>query len=152
MKSKILNRIKLSRIYETFRKLRFLLHLTPSWHKFKDFFKHYFIGLYDRLDRHHIFLLSGGLAFSLFVCIIPLTLIIFWILGKFLDSAEMEVQIVTLIQTVIPYERYAEFVKEIIFARVHEVIEYRNIAGYIGIIGLFFAASSFASSLRTVLK
>ncbi len=122
------------------------------WHRFLAFSKHYFGGLYDRLDRHHVFLFSGGLAFSLFVCIIPLTLIIFWILGKFLQSAEMEIQIVTFIQTVIPYERYAEFVKEIIFTRVHEVIEYRNIAGFVGIVGLFFAASSFASSLRTVLN
>ncbi len=64
----------------------------------------------------------------------------------------MELQIVTLIETVIPYEKYAEFVKEIIFERVHEVIEYRNIAGFVGIVGLFFAASSFASSLRTVLN
>ena len=96
--------------------------------------------------------MSGGLAFSLFVCIVPLTLIIFWILGKILDSAEVEVQIVHLIDTVIPYDTYAQFVREIIFKRVHEVIQYRNLAGFVGIVGLFFAASGFASSLRTVLN
>lgn len=116
------------------------------------FIKHYFGGLYDRTDRHHLFLLSGGLAFSLFVCIIPMTLIIFWLLGKFLNSAEVELQIVTLIDTIIPYDTYAQFVKEIIFDRVKEVVEYRNIAGWVGIIGLFFAASGFASSLRTILN
>ncbi|MEE9449880.1 MAG: YihY/virulence factor BrkB family protein, partial [Ignavibacteriaceae bacterium] len=99
-----------------------------------------------------VFLLSGGLAFSLFVCIIPFTLIIFWLLGKFLNSAEVEIQIVTLIETVIPYEGYADFVREIIFDRVREVVEFRNLAGFIGIVGLFFAASGFASSLRTVLN
>jgi membrane protein len=57
-----------------------------------------------------------------------------------------------LIDTVIPYAAYAQFVKEIIFDRVHEVIEFRELAGWIGIIGLFFAASGFASSLRTVLN
>jgi membrane protein len=114
--------------------------------------KHYFGGLYIRVDAHHDFLLAGGLAFSLFVCIIPLMLIIFWILGQFLESAEMELQIVTLIETVIPYEEYAKFVKEIIFDRISEVIRYKNIAGYIGLVGLFFAASGFASSLRTVLN
>ena len=152
MKKKILNKFRETKIYTFFRKLRFILHLKPSWHKFKSFSKHYFGGLYDRIDRHHVFLLSGGLAFSLFVCIVPLTLIIFWLLGKFLDSAEMEIQIITLIDTVIPYQSYAEFVKEVIFARVHEVIQYRNIAGFVGIVGLFFAASGFASSLRTVLN
>ena len=152
MKSKILQIIRGSKIYEVFRKVRFYLHLIPAWHWFKGFVKHYFGGLYDRTDRHHLFLLSGGLAFSLFVCIIPMTLIIFWLLGKLLNSAEVELQIITLIDTVIPYETYAQFVKDIIFKRVKEVVEYRNIAGWVGIIGLFFAASGFASSLRTVLN
>jgi len=61
-------------------------------------------------------------------------------------------QINTLIDTLIPYETYAAFVKEIIFQRVEEVVEYRNVAGWVGVIGLFFAASGFASSLRTVLN
>lgn len=152
MKHKILEKIRVSKPYLLFRRLRYFLHLKPMWHRFVAFSKHYFGGLYDRIDRHHVFLLSGGLAFSLFVCIIPFTLIIFWLLGKFLNSAEVEIQIITLIETVIPYEGYADFVREIIFDRVREVVEFRNLAGFIGIVGLFFAASGFASSLRTVLN
>jgi membrane protein len=152
VKSKILQKIRSSETYEVFRKVRYFLHLVPAWIWFVGFSKHYFGGLYDRTDRHHLFLFSGGLAFSLFVCIIPMTLIIFWLLGKFLNSVEVEMQINTLIDTVIPYSEYANFVKDVIFERVQEVVEYRNIAGWIGIIGLFFAASGFASSLRTVLN
>jgi membrane protein len=152
VKDKIQNKLRTLKAYTLYRKIRFLLHLQPAWHWFKAFIKHYFGGLYDRTDRHHLFLLSGGLAFSLFVCIVPMILIIFWLLGKFLNSAEVEQQIITLIDTVIPYETYAQFVKSIIFDRVKEVVEYRNIAGWVGIIGLFFAASGFASSLRTVLN
>ncbi len=152
MKNKILQAIRDTKLYALFRKVRFYLHLVPAWHWFFGFVKHYFGGLYDRTDRHHLFLLSGGLAFSLFVCIIPMTLIIFWLLGKFLNSVEVELQINTLIDTVIPYATYAQFVKDVIFERVQEVVEYRNIAGWVGIIGLFFAASGFASSLRTVLN
>jgi membrane protein len=152
VKNKLLQIIKDSKLYAWFRKARFFLNLNPAWQWFKGFFVHYFGGLYDRTDRHHLFLLSGGLAFSLFVCIIPMVLIIFWLLGKFLDSAEVELQIITLIDTVIPYDTYAQFVKDIIFKRVKEVVEYRNIAGWIGIVGLFFAASGFASSLRTILN
>ena len=152
MKHNILEKIRASKPYLLFRRLRYYLHLKPMWHRFKAFNKHYFGGLYDRIDRHHVFLLSGGLAFSLFVCIVPFTLIIFWLLGSFLNSAEVELQIITLIETVIPYEGYADFVREIIFDRVREVVEFRNLAGFVGIIGLFFAASGFASSLRTVLN
>lgn len=152
MINKLLDKIRNSKTYELFRKVRYYLHLIPAWHWFIKFFKHYFGGLYDRTDRHHLFLLSGGLAFSLFVCIIPMTLIIFWLLGKFLNSVEVAMQINTLIDTLIPYETYSAFVKDVIFQRVEEVVEYRNIAGWVGVIGLFFAASGFASSLRTVLN
>lgn len=152
MKNKILQSIRDSKSYALFRKVRFYLHLVPAWHWFIGFIKHYFGGLYDRTDRHHLFLLSGGLAFSLFVCIIPMVLIIFWLLGKFLNSVEVELQINNIIDTVIPYATYANFVKDIIFQRVQEVVEYRNIAGWVGVIGLFFAASGFASSLRTILN
>jgi len=150
--NKILQAIRNSKTYALFRRMRYFLHLIPAWNWFVHFVKHYFGGLYDRTDRHHLFLLSGGLAFSLFVCIIPMTLIIFWLLGKFLNSVEVELQINTLIDTLIPYDTYATFVKDIIFQRVQEVVEYRNIAGWVGIIGLFFAASGFASSLRTVMN
>jgi membrane protein len=152
VKNKILQIVRNSKTYLLFRKIRYSLHLIPAWHWFVGFVKHYFGGLYDRTDRNHLFLLSGGLAFSLFVCIVPMTLIIFWLLGKFLNSMEVEQQIITIIDTVIPYDTYAQFVKDIIFDRVKEVVEYRNIAGWVGIIGLFFAASGFASSLRTILN
>jgi membrane protein len=152
VKNKILQIVRNSKTYLLFRKIRYSLHLIPAWHWFVEFVKHYFGGLYDRTDRNHLFLLSGGLAFSLFVCIVPMTLIIFWLLGKFLNSMEVEQQIITIIDTVIPYDTYAQFVKDIIFDRVKEVVEYRNIAGWVGIIGLFFAASGFASSLRTILN
>lgn len=116
------------------------------------FFKHYFGGLYNRIDNHHIFLYSGGLAFSLFVCIIPLVLIIFAILGSILDSASVENQINTFISTVIPYKQYAEYARNIIFSRIAEVVEYKTIAGIVGGFGLFVAASGLFSSMRTILN
>jgi membrane protein len=152
VKNKILEKIKKSELYKIYRKARLLVHLNPLWAKTWSFIKHYFGGLYDRIDRHHVFLLSGGLAFSLFTCIIPLVLIAFWILGNFLSSEEMELQIINLINTVIPYDQYAEFTKQIIFSRVYEVVEFKNAAGVIGFVGLFFAASGFFSSMRTVLN
>lgn len=152
MKNKILDKIKKSKLYELYRKARLLIHINPVWKRAWSFIKHYFGGLYDRTDKHHIFLLSGGLAFSLFTCIIPLVLIVFWILGNFLSSEEVELQIINLINTVIPYDEYAEFTRQIIFSRVYEIVEFKNTAGLIGFIGLFFAASGFFSSMRTVLN
>jgi membrane protein len=152
VKNKLKKVYKSSSLFKYFRQLRYLYHLRPHWQAKAGFLKHYFGGLYDRTDRHHLFLFSGGLAFSLFTCIIPLILIVFWILGNFLSSEEMELQIITFINTVIPYSEYAEFVKQIIFSRVEEVIELKNVAGILGFVGLFFAASGFFSSMRTVLN
>jgi membrane protein len=114
--------------------------------------KHYFGGLYRRTDEHHLFLLGGGLAFSLFICVVPFVLIIFSVLGSLLDSADMQYQINILVETIIPYYQYAEFVKKIIFNRIVEVIEYKTIAGIVGVFGLLFAASGLFSSMRTILN
>jgi membrane protein len=118
----------------------------------KGFFNHYFIGLYRRLDDHHMFLLAGGLAFSLFVCIIPMTLIIFAILGKVLEEPSIAGEFHKFVVQVIPYGKYANFVEDFILSRVAEFRLYKNTAGIIGLVGIFFAASGLFSSMRTVLN
>src|ERR1035437_2097929 len=120
--------------------------------KIKVFIIHYFGGLYTRIDEHHVFLNASGLAFELFLCIIPFLLIIFAVLGLILASNDIQYQINLLIDTIIPYEEYSEFVKKIIFTRINEVIEYKTMAGIIGGFGLFFAASGLFSSMRTILN
>jgi membrane protein len=150
--SELLEKIKRSSAYKTFRKLRFVLNLIPSFKKIKGFSKHYFGGLYTRVDEHHVFLLAGGLAFSLFVCIIPFVLIIFAVLGSVLDSEVVQYQIKTLIDTIIPYGEYSDFAQRIIFKRINEFIQYKTLAGIIGGFGLLFAASGLFSSMRTILN
>lgn len=116
------------------------------------FLRHYLGGLYHRIDEHHVFLLAGGLAFSLFVCIVPFVLIVFSVLGLILEASSLEQEIISYVDKFIPYEQYASFVKQIIFSRLDEFRIYKNIAGYIGVVGLLFAASSLFSSMRTVLN
>src|SRR3990170_3580794 len=152
IKEKIIKKIHNTATYLLLRRLRMFLHYKPSYHALKDFSIHYFGGLYKRTDEHHLFLLSGGLAFSLFVCAIPFVLILFSVLGSILDSSSMQFQVNTLIDAIIPYSKYAEFVKNIIVVRIQEVIEYKALAGIIGGIGLLFAASGLFSSMRTILN
>lgn len=151
----------IKKIIEKFRRFFKLKYVRPTliklnryslFTKVAGFFKHYIIGLFNRLDDHHVFLLAGGLAFSLFVCIIPFILIIFSLLGNFLDSGDIQFQIDTLIDTIIPYSQYSSYAKEIIFSRINEVIEYKTVAGVVGITGLLFAASGLFSSMRTILN
>lgn len=123
-----------------------------SCSNYLKFFKHYFVQIYHRIDEHHVFLSGGGIAFSLFASTIPLSLIIFAILGGFIEPTRIEDQVTNLIYTIIPYPEYAESVINIILSRIPEVLEYQTTAAYIGIIGLFFVASGLFSSMRTVLN
>jgi membrane protein len=152
MSENFFRKLRENRLYVNFRKLRMMLHYSTLVKKIRKFLRHYFLGLYNRIDDHHVFLLGGGLAFSLFVCIIPFVLIIFSVLGSILDSNYMQSQITYFIETLIPYYTYAEFAKKIIFSRINEVIEYKTIAGIIGGFGLLFAASGLFSSMRTILN
>jgi len=117
-----------------------------------DWIKHYFGGLYDRTDRHHIFLMAGGLAFSLFVCIVPLILIVFSVIGSMLEEPAVTEDVKTIIDRMIPYQAYADYVKEKVFTRIEEFTLYKNLAGMIGFVGIFFAASGLFSSMRTILN
>jgi len=118
----------------------------------RDFFVHYAGGLYHRIGEHHIFLLSGGLAFSLFVCIVPFIFIAFAVLGMVLEKPAISDQINSFIDGMIPYQYQADFIKKLVFSRVDEFKIYKNIAGWIGLIGLLIASSGLFSSMRTILN
>jgi membrane protein len=133
-------------------RLKLLYWISKPVKTFWDRISYYTKGLWFNFDDHHIFIFAGGLAFSLFICIIPFVLILFWLLGILLDSASVQIQINTLIDTVIPYEMYSDYIKEILTKRIAEVIQYKNVAGFFGLVGLMFAASGFSSSIRTILN
>jgi membrane protein len=118
----------------------------------REWMGHYVGGLYHRADRHHIFLLAGGLAFSLFACILPMILIIFSVLGNVLNKPSIAAEITMFIERAIPYGEYAAKIEELVFNRVDEFIVFKNLAGFIGIAGLFFAASALFSGMRTILN
>ncbi len=113
---------------------------------------YYAVGVYERIDRHHLFLQASGLAFALIITIIPLVLIIFSLLGSFLDQPSIAAQIEAFIDRMIPYENYAEYIKDLVITRVNEFTQFRTSAGFIGLFGVLFAATTLFSSLRTVLN
>jgi membrane protein len=114
--------------------------------------KYYVKGLYKKADSHHIFLIGGGLAFSVFTCLLPMILIIFALLGILIEIPAIKENINTLIDVVIPYEKSSEFIKQIIFERINEFRIFKSLSGSLGIIGIFFAASGLFSSMRTILN
>jgi membrane protein len=92
------------------------------------------------------------LAFSLFVCIVPFVLIIFFVVGKVLEAAAVQEPLEFLIDTIIPYEGQASFVKRTLFSRTAGITWRKGIYGMIGVFGLLFTASGLFSSMRTILN
>lgn len=117
-----------------------------------EFIKHYVIGLWNRIDEHHIFLAGGGIAFSLLLSVAPFIMLSLSVLGSLVDPGVIEEKIIFAIDTIIPYPEYADYAKKIISNKLPGVIEYKGFAAYFGIIGLLFTSTWIFSSLRTVLN
>ncbi len=120
--------------------------------KIFEWIKFYIVNIINFLDSHHAFLLAAGLTYNILLCIIPLVLIIFSVLGYVLDSQELIIQLSIIIDELIPITTYSDKIKEILFERVSEFVNYKAIVGAIGLVGVFFSASSLFSTLRTILN
>jgi membrane protein len=120
--------------------------------RFRSFVRHYIIGLFKRMEQHNVFFAGAGISFSLLLGMIPFILLVFSVLGNIFDQAVIEEQINNVLDQVIPYPAYANYVKNLISSRLPEVFEYRTLAGYIGVFGLLFTSTWIFSSIRTILN
>jgi membrane protein len=120
-------------------------------YRFWDSLKYYVVGLYDRVGSHHAFLMSGGVAFSIFSCTIPLTLIVFSVLGNIFERPTVVAEIGSIVDGLIPYPEQAAMIKDVILSRLQSFTDLKEVAGVIGLIGLLIAGSGLFSSLRTVI-
>ena len=75
-----------------FRILKFIgeYFSFERYRKLLQFFNHYVVGLYKRIDEHHIFLSGGGIAFSLILSTIPILLLVFALLGNIIEPTTLE--------------------------------------------------------------
>lgn len=126
----------------------FINYLKKIW----EWFKFYIVKIYEKMDHHHAFIFASGMTYSILLCIIPMVLITFSILGSILESQELLIQISLMIDDIIPVSDYSDKIKEILFERIGEFIKYRTLVGSLGTIGLFFTASGLFSTFRTILN
>ncbi len=105
-----------------------------------------------KIDEDDIFLLSGSLTFFFAICIFPLILIILYVLGLIFESSSLTKQLCFFVEKIIPSPEQAEQIKNIILSRIGELLESKNKAGYLGIIGLFIGASGLFGIIRKILN
>jgi len=104
------------------------------------------------MDEHNLFFAAAGISFSLFLGMIPFILMVFSLLNNIFDQSTIEAALNNLIDQTIPYPSYANYVKKVIVSRLPEVIEYKTLAGFIGVLGLLLTSTWIFSSIRTILN
>jgi len=119
---------------------------------FFAFWEHYIVGLWKGIDDHHLFLFGAGIAFSMILSIIPFLVLSFSILVHFTNLSSVSFQINKMIDTAIPYQQAANYVKNFLHSRMTEVLQYKTISAYVGSFALFFTSTWLFSSIRTVLN
>lgn len=125
---------------------------TARYRRVINFFDHYFRKLFKRIDENHMYLAAGGIAYSILLSAIPFVLLVFSILGNIINPETIEIQLKTLIDTVIPYPQYSDYTMQFIMSRITEVIQYKTITAYLGAFGLLFTSTWLFSSMRTTLN
>jgi len=79
-------------------------------------------------------------------------LIIFAIIGSILEKPAIAEEVNSFIDRIIPYQDYAQYIKDIVLSRMNEFKIYKSIAGVIGLLGLLIASSGLFSNMRTILN
>jgi membrane protein len=114
---------------------------------------YYIKRLYKKFERDHIWVLSSGIAFNIVLCIIPFNLILFSVLGLYLESSDTLDKFREYLNNVLPVletqkEKFINYIME----RVSEITSYTFLTGVIGIGGLIWLMSGLFSSMRDVLN
>lgn len=112
----------------------------------------YLIRIIERMEDNHIFLSGAAIAFNTLLCFIPLVLIVFYVLGIYLDSETAIRTIDSFLDSLelFPFQR--EQLRQVILGILREFIKGSHIAGIVGGVGLIWTSSALFSALRTILN
>lgn len=112
----------------------------------------YLVRILERMEDNHIFLSAAGISFNVFLTLIPIILLLFYILGLYLDPAAAIITIDEYLKTLglIPYQK--ERILTTVYSVVQEFSSGSHVAGVLGGIGLLYMASTLFAALRTVMN
>jgi membrane protein len=107
---------------------------------------------FNRADKHHIFLLSGGIAFNLLLYLIPLLLVAVYIVNIVFGVDSITSFLRESIGSYMPPGAFAEDTLNEAIHEVYSILAKSALAGWIGIITLLWLSSLLLSSIRTGLN
>ena len=108
--------------------------------------------LSDKIDEHHLYLLSAGIAFNILLYIIPIFLVATFVVSSFIDVQHLSATIEEMLMDFLPPTASSlEIVRQII-TEVQNISAHSTAAGWIGLATLLWVSSALLSSLRTGLN
>ncbi len=111
-----------------------------------------FFKLIDKMERDHIFLMAAGIAFNIFLYLIPLFLVSVYLVNLLFGADNITQILVKYIDTVLPPTSQTSQLLEDILHEVNLIFAQSSLAGWVGIAVLLWLSSTLFSSLRTGLN
>ncbi len=106
----------------------------------------------DRLEDHHIFLMAGGIAFNIFLYLIPLFLVSVYLVNQIFGADNITQILVQYIDSVLPPNSSTNQLLEDILKEVNLIFKQSSIVGWVGIGVLVWLSSTLLSAIRTGLN
>lgn len=118
-----------------------------------DNIKYYSLGIYNKADEDHMWIMASAIAFNFIICIIPFMLILFSILGMYLSSAERITDVQVYLDKVLTLpEPLKSNITNQVLRRVGEISSHTTLTSIIGIIVLLWTSSGLFSTIRDALN
>jgi membrane protein len=114
--------------------------------------KSFLVELYERAWRHDVFFLASGLAFNVFICLIPFLALFLLAAGAWFDLTQIMKFIEICFRVVFPGEPDSATLREGIAEILTELMSRRSSLGIFTLIGLLVTSTYLFSSLRSVLN
>ena len=115
--------------------------------------KYYAIGFYNKFDEDHVWIMSASIAFNIIICIIPITLILFSILGFYLQREGAQAYLNESLNTVVGVTpELKQKISTLILGAIDELSNNSLLTAIIGSIGILWTSSGLFSTLRDVLN
>ncbi len=117
------------------------------------FLKYYAIGYYNKFDEDHIWIMSASIAFNVIICIIPITLIFFSIIGIYLDRSNAQGFLNESLGKIVGITpELQQKISGIVLGAIDELSKNSVLTAIIGSIGVMWTSSGLFSTIREVLN
>ena len=115
--------------------------------------KYYAIGFYNKFDEDHVWIMSASIAFNIIICIIPITLILFSILGIYLQRDGAQAYLNESLNNVVGITPELKLkISTLVSGAIDELSNNSMLTAIIGSIGILWTSSGLFSTLRDVLN